>query len=179
MCILKELLKRIRNGRMLNNWLILETRRKNRIPNEPPLPALKRQRDFDEKSMLDHYKKRYEPLDERTGILDHYNCHGLTFADRRTFITKDSAIQTILRDDGYEQIIERDLLEGDIILYMNKENGIIHSGVVIEKPGKIKAGPIFPRVVSKWGSYWEFIHWANRCPYYEEGSILSYFRVNH
>ena len=45
------------------------------------------------------------------------NCHGLVFASRRTSIFPED-IHNILADDGYRQIDERDVLAGDVVLYV-------------------------------------------------------------
>src|SRR5689334_256822 len=48
-----------------------------------------------------------------------YNCHGLTFASRRTGIHDDGEINRILKEDGYKPIQAEHVLPGDCILYFN------------------------------------------------------------
>ena len=101
-----------------------------------------------------------------------YNCHGLTFASRRTGITDNDALQTILNDDGYHKVALADVLPGDIILYYHEDGDVEHSGVVISKP----EGPLkIPLVLSKWGRFKEVVHYANNCPY--DFRNVKYYRV--
>jgi len=92
-----------------------------------------------------------------------YNCHGLTFAARRTQVYSSSDVQHILREDGYEPIEMRQALPGDIIIYQSQDSREYeHSGIVIERAS---SGMIGPKVVSKWGPSQEFIHYYADCPY--------------
>lgn len=96
-----------------------------------------------------------------------YNCHGLTFASRRTWIWKPSEIQKILMDDDYQSVELKDVLPGDIAVYL--QNGDPeHSGIVVE------AGYV-PLILSKWGAAHEVIHRVNDCPY--DAMQVSYFRI--
>jgi len=59
-----------------------------------------------------------------------YNCHGLTFAARRTGISDSAVVQKILTEDGYEQINDRrSLSPGDIVLYISSINNDIEHSV--------------------------------------------------
>jgi hypothetical protein len=91
-----------------------------------------------------------------------YNCHGLVFASRRTSIFPED-IHKIPEDDGYRPIDERDVLAGDVVLYLNADGDIEHSGIVIRKP-ELR----IPWVVSKWGDGEEFVHPTLTCPYNED-----------
>lgn len=90
-----------------------------------------------------------------------YNCHGLTFAARRTRIWQDESIEQILTEDGYAQVQQADVIVGDLILYL-KDGAPDHSGLVVEI-GDAASGGI--RVLSKWGEAHEVVHWINECPY--------------
>jgi hypothetical protein len=91
-----------------------------------------------------------------------YNCHGLTFACRRTSVYESSGVRAVLEDDAYHPIELADVLPGDVILYYDDNNDIEHSGIVVTAP----AGDLrIPLVVSKWGKYRECVHPANHCPY--------------
>jgi len=91
-----------------------------------------------------------------------YNCHGLTFASRRTWIWKPSEIEKILKDDEYETVVElENVLPGDIVIY-SQDGDVEHSGIVLS------VDPV-PLILSKWGSSHEVIHKINECPY--SGSI--------
>lgn len=101
-----------------------------------------------------------------------YNCHGLTFASRRTSIFDSSVLQQILDHDGYEQINDADVLPGDIILYFGSNGDIEHSGIVVTIP---QSDLKIPRVVSKWGKFKEAEHSAIDCPYSFQNH--RYYRV--
>lgn len=110
-------------------------------------------------------KKRCEP----TGI---FNCHGLTFASRRTSVSDSNEVRKILAHDGYEVVNKSDVLPGDVILYAGEKGDIEHSGIVVEAPsGDFQ----IPRVVSKWGKFRELIHMANQCPY--NYLAATYYRI--
>jgi hypothetical protein len=47
-------------------------------------------------------------------VLRHYNCHGLTFASRRTRIYD---VQQVLAEDAYEHIPLNEVEPGDVIVY--------------------------------------------------------------
>lgn len=100
-----------------------------------------------------------------------YNCHGLTFASRRTRIYTDEALAQILAEDEYEVVEKPDVLPGDIILYFSEKGAIDHSGIVVcsGKPPLEE-----PTIVSKWGSGPEVIHKANLCDYSVIGA--KYYR---
>ena len=138
--------------------LALQTREGNDIENF--------QNDFQEltpsilyqtKSMI----KRHAPRNTRSSPTPCYNCHGLTFASRRTWIDQSREIQKILGEDKYIRINTKDTLPGDIIVYYGADGDPEHSGIVVSEPKELG----IPMVVSKWGALPEFVHWANQCPY--------------
>ena len=63
-----------------------------------------------------------------------YNCHGLVFASRRTWIYHLPDLTTILREDGYKEIPRTAVLPGDVILYRNVDGDVEHSGMVVSEP---------------------------------------------
>ena len=111
----------------------------------------------------------------RGGCSVRYNCHGLTFASRRTGIDDSECVRIILEDDEYEEVAPAAVLPGDVALYFHPETGDIeHSGVVIEGlDAKDTLKPV--RIVSKWSKGPEAIHNVNRCPY--DPSAIRYFRI--
>lgn len=104
-----------------------------------------------------------------------YNCHGLTFAARRTCIDEASSIARILKDDGYVEIPVHSVLPGDIVLYFDYSTPatVQHSAVIVE----VGEAPLYyPLVVSKWGLIGpEMLHWAHHCEY---PLNLKYYRIN-
>ena len=96
----------------------------------------------------------------RTGVSASYNCHGLTFASRRTHIIDWGEIQKILRDDNYKEVELKDVKPGDIVVYL-RDGDANHSGMVVEHTPNLT---VLPMVCSKWGAAGEFIHGLMDCP---------------
>jgi hypothetical protein len=141
-----------------------ETSERNPIPNQQNLFLHGNEKAIAAKLEQDHNAT------VRTSPSGFYNCHGLTFSSRRTCIDDPSSLNMILKDDSYIQVPNKDVLPGDIVLYF--ENGLItHSGIVVEVPNIV---PLTCKVVSKWGTNGEFIHWVNKSPY---GHEFRYYRV--
>jgi len=115
-------------------------------------------------------REQYSPTNPvfRTKVLTHYNCHGLTFASRRTRIWKSPELQHILVEDGYEELPREQVLAGDVIVYFH-DGDAEHSGIVVGITGTDF------RVVSKWGFGEEVEHWEYQCPYDPTG--VKYYRV--
>lgn len=115
-------------------------------------------------------------VNEESGI---YNCHGLTFASRRTNLD-DRDIIKILNEDYYQKVDNDEVNEGDVAIYVTNE-GIIHSGIVIgilEGKGiNIKK----PLILSKWGMMGEYIHRFDCCPppYEELYENVMYYRIRN
>jgi hypothetical protein len=147
--------------------IIVETRKGTRIPNY-------QSHEFSafETNQFRNVEQQYPQVEFRTPAPNPiYNCHGLTFASRRTGIYDIGALQTILGEDGYTEIDRANVLPGDIILYFGDDGDIEHSGVIISEPDKQLH---VPKVFSKWGRYKEAVHWAHICPY---NFKVRYYRV--
>ena len=139
--------------------LLLETADANPISNVQ-VHRLSLQDDQDAAEVLVQYGQHVTERAPRSGI---YNCHGLVFAARRTTIYDAEVVNMILTDDGYVDVQTMDVLAGDIILYLDDDGDVEHSGIVIEPPNKSLLN--IATIVSKWGRGWEVIHAANQCPY--------------
>jgi hypothetical protein len=103
-----------------------------------------------------------------------YNCHGLTFASKRTGIYEDQEIWKIIQAEYVEVKSENNVIIGDVILYFygNDNNLISHSGIVVE------ANTISGiRVYSKVAKGKEIVHHPRNCPY-NLGSY-RYYRIHH
>ncbi len=123
------------------------------------------------RNQFEDFNKKWSHLENRTNFSGIYNCHGLTFASRRTCINKDELIPIIIKDDDY-QIISRDkVCEGDIIIY-KQEGKCIHSGIIVGKPNGLNAA----KVLSKCGCYGEYIHDENDRIYSYD--LIEYYRIN-
>ena len=108
----------------------------------------------------------------RHGPTQRYNCHGATFASRRTGIWDDALIFRILSEDDYKEVPTDDVRPGDTIVYFNDINAPVHSGLVIQRP--TQATFYIPLVCSKWGRYGEYVHEGDKSPY---GFNVRYYRV--
>lgn len=106
-----------------------------------------------------------------------YNCHGLTFGARRTRIFKTSEVRKILIEDEYQPIAAAAVEPGDVIVYFDDSGEAEHSGIVVEL-GKLNdaigSAPV-PKILSKWGSCHEVVHFFNDCPYSLRN--IQYFRM--
>ena len=67
----------------------------------------------------------------RNDVSPIYNCHGMTFASRRTGIFELDSLKLIISDDGYEEVAQENTLPGDVAIY-EEDGDIQHSGIVVE-----------------------------------------------
>lgn len=112
----------------LYSELRLDSRCENHIENEID----RRPERAGDKMLSEDYKRDYPDAKHRpTASTRKYNCHGLTFASRRTWIGKAVEVAKILQDDEYEVIDLRELMPGDIVVYFLNGDAE-HSGVVLE-----------------------------------------------
>lgn len=144
--------------------LNLHTRRENQVENvidrRPPRAG--------DQLLCDDYRRDYPAaLHRPTSATRQYNCHGLTFASRRTWIWRPSEIRKILQEDDYERVDPEGVLPGDIVVYVHKGD-VEHSGIVIAKG-------LPPLVLSKWGPAHEVLHRVNDCPY--SAMQIVYYRI--
>ena len=102
----------------------LDTRCENQIENETD----RREVRAGDRILSSDCKKDYpEGIHRPTEPTRKYNCHGLTFGSRRTWISKASEIAKLLQEDDYELVDLNQILPGDIVVYF--QNGDAeHSG---------------------------------------------------
>lgn len=112
-----------------------------------------------ERNWAANLPKTFPRIKQRTDISPRYNCHGLTFASRRTRIVDVGAVNQILLDDAWLEVAPQDALPGDIVLYFDDDGDLNHSGVFI-RTNELKV----PEICSKWGSAGEYVHLLNDCP---------------
>lgn len=149
----------------------LHTRQRQQISNEvnsDPIP-------WGELQRSEAYKRTHSLAFHRDTLPSRkYNCHGLSFASRRTNIHYAEEILKIIKDDEYTQISLVSVEPGDIAVYFNEQNGDVeHSGVVI-RVDSIETLRI-PAILSKWGLCHEVIHQVSDCPY--RAQDVRYFRI--
>jgi hypothetical protein len=147
--------------------LQLQTRCENQILNEihrgPTRPGdVLAVEDF----KLKYPKARHRPV----GPSRRYNCHGLSFASRRTMIWDPVHVAQIIKDDDYERVVDiKSVMPGDIAAY-TVSGDIEHSGIVVN----MKEFYV-PVILSKWGVCQEVIHDVGDCPY--DSSNVLYYRI--
>jgi len=146
----------------LPGWIPLSTRLGLDIPNEQVLDVDPSQ----EARLRNALQKKFKQVAiERRPPSGVYNCHGLTFANRRTAIHDASYVPRILNDDGYQKIKLSDVLPGDLVVYY-EANEPTHSGVVLRViEGKPEGVIRSPEIMSKWGAAGEYVHRFNEGPY--------------
>lgn len=110
---------------------------------------------------LDATLQQYPFVTVRVRCSPVYNCHGLTFAARRTGIHEGAELRRILNDDGYARVADMAVLGGDVVLYVDDDGDIEHSGIVVERG----TSPLFHKVCSKWGKGPEVVHTVAGSPY--------------
>ncbi len=159
------------SGLIASGSLKLETCRRNNIENFMSIGPVPNGR-----IQIDLYRNQYENAIHRpVGPSARYNCHGLTFASRRTCIEIASEVQKIINDDDYTEIDIKNVLPGDIAIYYNSNppvTDIEHSGIVVSL---VKTDILNkPKILSKWGGAHEVIHFPEDCPY--NCSNVRYFR---
>jgi len=138
----------------------LQTRKGTDIKNETYILDLPRDLDF----LYSQHRRDFPSVVLFRRAVDiSYNCHGLTFANRRTCIADPVGLEIILSEDGYRQVGLSEVKPGDIAIYRDEGGDIAHSGIVlyIESAG----GLMTPIIISKWGPLGpECIHRYNYGP---------------
>lgn len=85
---------------------------------------------LDERRQAQDYHRRFgSSVEPRGAACAQYNCHGMTFASRRTNVTLDEAVELIIEDDNYVKIDDGSIKPGDVALYF-KGGRVEHSGIV-------------------------------------------------
>lgn len=157
----------VRPGEPDRTSICVETRQGTPIDNQQEwgdLPA------WYQKEARDLEKKFPPPGAEHGSVASSvYNCHGLTFASKRTRIFDPNDIERMIDEDDYGKVDPSNVRPGDIAIYYSGGDAE-HSGIVIEVPADLPK-----RILSKWGIGKEVSHWVSRCPY--DSSTVKYFRV--
>ncbi len=135
----------------------------NEINREPPPPGYKQ-------AILDLIKKHPNTRPRSLDASFKYDCHGLTFAARRTNIGSDQ-VSWMRDEDDYEEVSQNNVLPGDIVIYKSPKGELHHSGIVVSENKSIGG----PWIVSKWGECHEVLHLLYDCPY--TPSTVNFYRV--
>ena len=87
-----------------------------------------------------------------------YNCVGMVFSTRRTWIEPE-LVERILEEDGYRQVLaEQDLKIGDLVVYRDSDSLISHIGVIVSLTPHVARGDWEITVLSQWGADGEYVH---------------------
>ena len=87
-----------------------------------------------------------------------YNCVGMVFASRRTWVEPEH-VPMILADDGYRPINRNELECGDVVVYRREDLAeISHVGIVANVKVKPKDASLEVMVLSQWGQDGEYFH---------------------
>lgn len=137
----------------------LATRRRRRIPNEQRLQQSPEAMLAAARMLLNnHTNYRLRSL---TSL---YNCVGLVFASRRTWI-EPHYFHLIATDDGYQRRVRTaDTLPGDVAVYTSPQGAIIHVGIIVAVKHDFSSGDTSFRVLSQFGSAGEYLHEADDLP---------------
>jgi hypothetical protein len=152
--------------------LLLQTRLENDIENRQEAEYTIHRREMELLKMKTEFPLLVAAATLRREPSNLYNCHGMTFACRRTGIREQAVIKLILSDDGYFHIRPKEALPGDIVLYYEKDE-ITHSGIVVSEAVLDTEESI--KVLSKWGGAGEYIHKVRDVPPIY-GSRIRFFR---
>lgn len=135
------------------NAIALETRRKNRIPN-----CRRPERDPESLRAGVQAALNAFPGIKPVSATAVYNCVGLVFGARRTWIDT-SEVSAILQDDGFRLVSRKmDWKPGDVVVYKADDGEILHVGVIHTVDPKIGVGDFDVTVISAWGITGEFAH---------------------
>ena len=151
------------------DWVLdLESRKPRRIAN---IHCPKKPSDGDRIQVGEFIAEYRRVIHRPTGPTPAYNCHGLTFACRRTQIVDPNEVELILVEDGYRKLeLNEQIIGGDVAIW-RQGCEIVHSGIVcyLSSEG-------VPWILSKWSRYHEAIHNPFDCPY-KDGTVVSYYRL--
>jgi len=89
-----------------------------------------------------------------------YNCFGMAFANRRTWILED-ALPLIKEEDGYRSVARPSV--GDVVVYRRAAE-IEHVGIAVEVRPIVETGSWEVIVLSKWGAEGEYLHHEDYVP---------------
>lgn len=138
--------------------LRLDTRRRRHIGNEPcpekPIEGILEVARIIEKSY---------PGTRLISATAVYNCFGLAFASRRTWVMDAAEVIKALEDDDYRALPWDQRLwdVGDIVLYRTENDPLRHVSVIVEKRPLINDGGFEIYAVSAWGETGEYLHPLN------------------
>lgn len=154
-------LQRLRGPR--DRGIALQTRTGRDIPNSLGVELAERHYRLYEK-LLSRHGRNWQ---QRRPPCGGYNCAGHVWASRRACIYEESDWWMILSEDGFRKT--REPVPDDLVLYVEKEQGILHIGrVVALRSGVAQGSRRIPWVVSKWSdASGEVCHFEHDHPFHD------------
>lgn len=144
---------------LVGGQLPLATRKGRQIPND--------RRAEQHPERLRVAKEMWEtahPSAQARSLTGVYNCMGMVFATRRTWIDPDE-LKMILEDDEYRQLSPNEhVVPGDIVVYKDGSGAVSHVGIVSEIRVDLAIAKREVRVLSQWGRDGEYFHRVNDVP---------------
>lgn len=94
-----------------------------------------------------------------------YNCIGLVFASRRTWVDT-SEVEWILQEDEYREVRnDAEAQSGDLVIYRSPRDGdVTHAAVIVRVDHDIEKAARHIYVLSKWGADGEYLHRTEDVP---------------
>ena len=134
----------------------LSTRKRNQVPNEQRLPRVRASMEAACNYVLQSY-----PNARVRSLSSVYNCMGMVFASRRTWVSPEH-LDMILTDDEYKPIDDiGDLQRGDVVVYRDNQGEATHVGIVANVHPTLDNGQPQVTVLSQWGADGEYLHPLN------------------
>ena len=133
--------------------LPLATKRGNQIPNERRIQKHPLRMTAAQQIMTGAH-----PNIRPRSLSSEYNCVGMVFAARRTWVDPDQ-VEFVLDEDGYQKVDQpHDLMKGDIVVYRDDEGQVCHVGVVASVVFGATSNRWTITVLSQWGADGEYLH---------------------
>ncbi len=140
-------------GYLRGGSIELSTKSGQAIPNEQVAQLPRARMEAARDNVLN-----YHPTAVERSLSSEYNCMGMVFAARRTWVDPDQ-LGNILRGDGYRRIREEsELTVGDIVVYRNRSGSASHVGVITSIGLYGSDGTRQVVVLSQWGYDGEYFH---------------------
>lgn len=144
-----------RGNFLVGGQLPLATRKGRQIPNdrrmEQPPARLRAAKEMFER----------RPTVRARSLTGVYNCMGMVFASRRTWVEPEE-LQMVLEDDEYLRLAGPDqAVPGDVVVYRDAQGEVAHVGLVAQVITNLREGTQNIGVQSQWGADGEYFHRAD------------------
>lgn len=156
--------------------LIIQTKRRNLIPN-----VLRLDRPLHWQQAAHDMMKASHPAIRLRRATSVYNCLGMVFASRRTWVEEtirldtETILQMVLQDDGFRRLHPNEPpMPGDLVVYRQQDHAFAHIGVMVSVETNLESAEYDITVLSKWGEHGEYIHGEHDVPH-RLGTQVEYF----